>query len=79
MCAVTVSVLVVVVVVVVIVSAVIVLCVSFVAVVCPLWCAHVNVLLLNATILWLLSIDHWKSRHVQFLIFSNNHAKLKNP
>ena len=51
-CAITVTVLVVVVVVV-MVSAVIVLCVCFVAVVCPLWCAHVNVLLLHTTILWL--------------------------
>ena len=62
-CAVTVTVLVVVVVVVVMVSAVIVLCVCCVAVVCPLWCAHVNVLLLNTTILWLSSTDHCGSQN----------------
>ena len=49
-CAVTVLVLVVFVVV--MVSAVIVLCVCFVAVVCPLWCAHVNVSLLISPVLW---------------------------
>ena len=57
-CAVAVTVLVVVVVVVVMFSAVM----CFVAVVCPLWCAHVNVLLWNTTIMWLLSIDHCGSQ-----------------
>ena len=48
----------VVVVVVVMVSAVIFLCVCYVAVVCPLWCAHVYVLLLITAILWFSAIDH---------------------
>ena len=33
-------------------------CVCYVAVVCPLWCAHVYVLLLITTILWFSATDH---------------------
>ena len=62
------------------VSAFIVLCVCFVAVVCPLWCAHVIVLVLNTTILRLLFIDHCGSQDpYKFLRFSNNYAKFKTP
>ena len=56
--------------------------VCFVTVMCPSWCAHVNVLLLNTTILWLSSIDHCGSQDpydfADFLKLKNNYAKLSH-